>query len=631
MKGSTSPARPVLLTRPSLPRARVFRIFVPWGSVAMADRSQSRLSSHRRGFSYVGLAVALLLLLAVGAVGWSAWPKLGFRASVPDVMTHAVARGEFVHEITDHGEVESTENVEVRCEVKSGYNKGTIILEIVPEGTQVKGGDKLVVLDSSALEVDRTKQQIVVSNSEAVVIQARNVLDTAKIAKKEYLEGKYLLERQEILSRIVMKEEDLRRAQEYLTYSERLATKGYVSEVQLEGDRFAVEKARIERDMARTELTVLDEFTKAKMVGSLDADIATAEAKLGAAEESHKLDVEELEDIEEQIEKCVIYAPQAGQVVYGNVQGGRGRTEVLIEEGTEVRERQVIIRLPDFGKMQVKARINEGKVSLLEEGMSVRIRLDAFADMELEGTVEEIDEFAAPTSWMSPNVKEYEAIIKIHDPPKGLRPGMTAEVKIEVERLSDVLQVPVQTVLEHGGKYFCAIPESGGFRTQEVELGANNDKFVVIGSGLQEGQPIVANVAAVRDELDLPKLSEGGGNAGSPAPPREERPGAAGTKPQPEAAASPSDAGRPSPAEIAGRILQRVDTDGDGVISAEEIQSIPEDRRSQMQAADADGDGKVSRSELTSGMKRMMERFGGQRPGAGGPGASPGGGGGPSR
>jgi len=600
----------------------------------MADRSQSPQSRHppqRGGFSYVGLAVALLVLLAVGAVGVAAWPKLGFQASVPDMMTHTVARGEFVHEITDHGEVESTENVEVRCEVKSGYAKGVMILEIVPEGTQVQKGDKLVVLDSASLEVDRTKQQIVVSNSEAAVIQVRNVLETAKIAKQEYLEGKYLLDRQEILSRIVMKEEDLRRAQEYLTYSERLATKGYVSEVQLEGDRFAVEKARIERDMARTELKVLDEFTKAKMVGSLDADIATAEAKLGAAEESHRLDVEELEDIEEQIEKCVIYAPQAGQVVYGNVQGGRGRSEVIIEEGTEVRERQVIIRLPDFSKMQVEARINEGKVSLLEEGMSARIRLDAFADMELEGTVEKIDEFAAPTSWMSPNVKEYETLVKIHDPPKGLRPGMTAEVRIEVERLSDVLQVPVQTVLQHGGKYFCAIPESGGFRAQEVELGANNDKFVVIRSGLQQGQRIVHNVAAVRDELDLPELPEDGGRAGGAAPRRQDRP-AAGDKPESGATSSPSDtAARPSAAEIAGRIFERLDTDGDGVIGPEEIQNVPEDRRSQMQAADADGDGKVTRSELTAGMKRMMERFGGQRPGADGPGARPGGAGGPSR
>jgi len=601
----------------------------------MADRSHSRASLQRRGFSYVGLAVAILVLLAAAAVGWAAWSKLGLQASVPDVDTWRVERGEFVHEITDHGEVESTENVEVRCEVKSGYNKGAIILEIVPEGTQVKKGGKLVVLDSSVLEVDRTKQQIVVSNSEAAVIQARNVLETAKIAKQEYLQGKYLLERQDIQSEIVVAEENLRRAQEYLTYSERLATKGYVSEVQLEGDRFAVEKARIERDKARTKLTVLDEFTKAKMVGGLDADIATAEAKLGAAEESLRLDQEELRDIEEQIEKCVVYAPQAGQVVYGNVQGGRGRSEVIIEEGAEVRERQVIIRLPDFSKMQVEARINEGKVSLLEGGMPARIRLDAFANMELEGEVEKIDEFAAPTSWMSPNVKEYKTIVKIHDPPKGLRPGMTAEVKIEVERLRDVVRVPVQTILEHGERYFYAIPVSGGFRAQEVELGSNNDKFVVIRSGLDEGQEIVHNVAAVRDALDLPKLSKTAG--GSEKPDRTGSPASRGEQGREESGAgtpergtpSPSDAGdRPPAAELASRIFQRVDTNGDGVIGPEEIQSIPEERRSQMQAADADGDGRITRSEFISAMKRVMDRVGGQRPG-GGPGGSPGGGGPP--
>jgi len=588
----------------------------------MADRLQTRPSPQPRGFSYVGLVVGLLLLLAVAAIGWSAWPQLGFKSSAPDVSMWPVARGEFIHEITDHGEVESTENVEIRCEVKSAYK--TMILEIVPEGTEVDKGDKLVVLDSSALEIDRTKQQIVVSNSEAAVIQARNVLESAQIAKKEYLEGKYLLEKQEIQSEIVVAEENLRRAEEYLAHSERLASKGYVTELQLEADRFAVEKARIERDKARTKLTVLDEFTKAKMLGQLEADIATAAAKLRAAEESYKLDEDELREIEEQIEKCVIYAPQAGQVVYANVQGGRGRSEVIIEEGAAVRERQVIIRLPDFNRMQVKARINEGKVSLLETGMPVRIRLDAFADMELEGTVEKIDEFAAPTSFFSANVKEYETVVKIHDPPKGLRPGMTAEVKIEVERLARVLRVPVQTILEHGGKYFCAVREGNGFRAQEVQLGSNNDKFVVIRKGLDQRQQIVHNVAAVREEMGLPKLSEKAGGAtksrpgGSTfrgSPPRDSRPAA--TKSRPQGAAEGASGGPPPAGEIADRMFKRLDSDGDGVLGPKEIESLPEDRRSPLQAADADGDGRVTRSELSSGMKRMMGRFGGQAPGGG--------------
>ena len=97
-------------------------------------------------------------------------------------------------------------------------------------------GDVLVKLDSSSLETQLMNQQIVCANSKAVVIQAQNVYDTAVIAKREYLEGQYKLDRQTFEHKIIVAEENLRRAVDYLKYSERLAAKGYVTAAQLEGD-----------------------------------------------------------------------------------------------------------------------------------------------------------------------------------------------------------------------------------------------------------------------------------------------------------------------------------------------------------------------------------------------------------
>ena len=64
-----------------------------------------------------------------------------------------------------------------------------------------------------------------------------------------------------------------------------------------------------------------------------------------------------LQEIEEQIAKCTILAPQDGQVVYANESDRRGNSEVIIEPGVAVRERQVIVRLPNPEYMQVAAKI----------------------------------------------------------------------------------------------------------------------------------------------------------------------------------------------------------------------------------------------------------------------------------
>ena len=85
-------------------------------------------------------------------------------------------------------------------------------------------------------------------------------------------------------------EENLNRAKEYFTYSQQLASKGYVNETQLEADKFAVEKATKELDAAKTKLKVLDDFTKAKMVSTLESAIVIAKAKWESAQNSHELE-----------------------------------------------------------------------------------------------------------------------------------------------------------------------------------------------------------------------------------------------------------------------------------------------------------------------------------------------------
>jgi RND family efflux transporter MFP subunit len=481
--------------------------------------------------------------------------------------------------------------------------------------------DLLVRLDSSSLEDRLIQQQITCNSSEAAVTQASNNYETALIAKEEYVEGTFEQSKLTKESKIFVAKEDLRKAQDMLAFDREQLAMGYVTELKVQADEYAVEKAEKDLKEAEKDLEVLEQYTKKKMLGELESDIKIAKAKLDSEEHSHKLDLEKLADVQEQIDKCTIRAPQAGQVVYANVTNRRGGQEVIIEEGTKIRERQEIIRLPDSKNMQVKANINEARVSMIEVGMPAVIELDAFPDLKLHGEVEKVSEYPLPTSWFSGNVKEYETIVRINDFPKELemRPGMTAKVSIRVNQLEDVLTVPVQAVLEHGSKFYCAFRDGDGFETREVTIGASNEKEVIIDKGLEEGDEVVLGAALYRDELGLPELAPEGEEEILMA---EARPAAAGPKRAEGGAPAAKPGGKAkSPGQFdPAKAFQRQDADGDGRLAGDEI---PSQMKGNLSAVDTNGDGAVDRSEFSAVIAKMRQMRGaGGSPG--GPGGRPG-------
>ena len=176
----------------------------------------------------------------------------------------------------------------------------------------------------------------------------------------------------------------------------------------------------------------------------------------------------------------------------------------MVEAGAMVREQQTIILLPDPTKMQVKAKVNESRVTLLQEGMPVRIKVGAVTD-ELNGRVIKINKYAEPGGFFSSSVKEYATYIQIIDPPPTIRTGMTAEIRVFVEQIPDALQIPVHAVYETKGHHF-ALKElpNKEWETVEVKIGATNEMFVTIEEGLKEKDVVVLNPRSHLDKMKLP-------------------------------------------------------------------------------------------------------------------------------
>ncbi|MEY5027381.1 MAG: Macrolide export protein MacA, partial [Verrucomicrobiota bacterium] len=442
-----------------------------------------------------------LLLVAIGCAALlpkksSSAPSLA--SGAPPVTAKATS-APFIQEVVERGEVASSSNVEIRCQVQSKATTGTSIIQIVPEGTYVNEGDFLVKLDDSGIQADLVQQQIATNSSRALMVEARTDYDAAKLALEEYQSGTFLQDEGLLINEQFVARENLRRAEEYLRYSDRLAAKGYVTEVQLEADRFAVEKARKELDNASRKLEVLHRYTKQKNINRLKANVETAEARLRSRENSHNLDLDREKNLQEQLANCILKAPTSGQVVYANLATG----EPLIAEGKPVRERQVIIRLPDPKRMQVTARINESRIDRVKPGMKTLIRLDAFPKMDLTGTVRSVSEYPLPALSSYSTTKEYGAEITIDEPPQGVRSGMTAQVAVQVQNLENALQVPIQSVLERGKRFFCLVL-GDELQAREVKVGAANDQSVIITKGLAEGEPVVLAPHTYESQVALP-------------------------------------------------------------------------------------------------------------------------------
>ena len=449
-------------------------------------------------FALMMVIIAIIILGSVSAYAYFNWFS-GDSGTPTGVIIEEVKRGVFIHEVTDRGNVESAQNEDIRCNVES--MSGVMIVWIIPEGTAVEEGEVLVRLDSSNLDERLANQEITVLNTKAAWDQATADLRVAELALEEYEQGTFPKEKTVIQNRILKAKEDLSRAAETRGYTEKLLAQGYVTELQLKADEAKEEQLQNDLKSAELELKVLNELTKPKMLEQYTASIKTTETQQLSAERRNGIETTRRDYLRKQVEYCTIRAPKAGQVVYASPAGPFRRDNEIIKEGNTARERQVLIRLPDPKQMQVAGMVNEASVSLVKVGQPASITLQAMPNQVFHGTVKLVNDYPEPDGFMGSMAKEYKTIITMDDldslPPNiraGIRPGLTAQIKIDVsdpniEALP--ILVPVQTLFEHAGKYYCITCENGKWDKVPVEVGTTNDKEVIIKSGLTEGMQVV--------------------------------------------------------------------------------------------------------------------------------------------
>ena len=140
--------------------------------------------------------------------------------------------------------------------------------------------------------------------------------------------------------------------------------------------------------------------------------------------------------------------------------------------------------------LNVKVNIYEGDIVKIKQGNPVDISLIAFPKQTFEGTVM----FIEPAEKLIDGVVYYTVDIGFKDLPKGVKPGMSADVSIIVARADDVLTIPSDSLSKQGDKNIVKVLRDQAVEDREIKIGlkGNNDLVQVI-NGLQEGEKIIVD------------------------------------------------------------------------------------------------------------------------------------------
>ncbi|MDA1232428.1 MAG: hypothetical protein O2856_16770 [Planctomycetota bacterium] len=401
-------------------------------------------------------------------------------------MTHRIARGNLVVTVEEQGILESEENVEIKSKVR-GNNA---VLWIIPSGSYVSEGEELVRLDSLFLQ-EQVDERTKYSNwSQSGADHSAANLARAKLAVDEYDHGRF---RTEVLlheKNIAIAESTLQNSRDRLKHSSIMVSSGFVSELEIEERRFAVNQAALDLELEGTRLNVLQKFTYQEQLQILKGEFTSAEATHKANVERAMADTSRRDRAVEELQYCLIKADRSGLVIHPNAAEWESAP---IAEGTSVHQDQVLLMMPNLEKMRVKLGVHESLVKLVKNGQTAKVIL---TDGSLEGVVSEVVSIAKPAGWWTGNQVRYDTYVAI-PAREGLRPGMSAEVEILAAEHKDVLLISVAAVVETDDGAFCWVQASEGARRRRITLGDTNEVFSIVTEGLNEGDEVLLNPAAL--------------------------------------------------------------------------------------------------------------------------------------
>ena len=463
------------------------------------EATKRRTTPVRAGGKWLARTLLVVGLLAILAMAAYMASGLFAGSKTETGLTHTIERDNLVVTVTEQGTLESSDNTEIKCKVR-GFST---VNWVIPSGTEVKEGDELVRLDTKLIEEDVSLAKTNVHTAKATLARTQANVNRGEIAIQAYLEGRFRSQMKTMEKSLVIAESNLNTAKKLHRQSEELFKKGYVTDLEVEGNAYAVTEAELELKVLQTQQGVLEKYTKEMELETLNGNLIASRSKLQADKAGLAMDQARLERAEQELIACLVKSDRDGLVIHPSAAAWKNSPDIT--EGATVRKDQVLLLMPDLDKMQVKVGIHESIIDRMRPGLVARVTLP---DRQLKAEVSTVATVTRPAGWWTGNVVKYDTIIKLPSD-EGLKPGMSAEVEIILAEHKDVLTVPVAAVLEMKDGHYCWVKQiDGEVARRPLKLGDSNDVFIVVEDGLREGEQVVLNpLIYVEDEQQDDVLS----------------------------------------------------------------------------------------------------------------------------
>jgi HlyD family secretion protein len=415
----------------------------------------------------IGLLALLALLIGIGAIVW-------FRSAAgrPQYRTQPVERGEIVASISATGTLNAVTTVQVGSQISG------MIKELYADfNSRVEKGQIIARIDPAIFEAKVTQAKAEVENAKEMTL-----LQRAAMARTEadLLSAKANQARATVSVQDAKIKRDSRSA---------LFEEGGIS--------------REERDSAQAtyDSAVAQLEAAAASVRAAEAQLGVARAQLKAAEAAVRQKDAALRAAQVDLDHTFIRAPVNGVVIARSVDVGQ-------TVAASLQAPTLFLIAEDLTKMQVDTSVDEADISRVQLEQEVAFTVDAFPGEPFSGHVVQIRQ--API--VQQNVVTYNVVVTVANPDLRLKPGLTANVKILVNRRANALKipnaalrfrppspdgvplVPVQQTREASHIW---ILEDGSLKRVPVTLGVNDENFTEVVEGqLKEGQRVVVGLAS---------------------------------------------------------------------------------------------------------------------------------------